>query len=630
MNLHIPKDYRPDIDGMRGLAVLLVVVNHAFPQALPSGFIGVDVFFIISGYLITNIILQEIHDGKFSLIDFYSRRIRRIFPSLFVVLLSSFAFGWFFLLGDEFKQLGKHIFGGATFISNILLWQESGYFDQVSAAKPLLNLWSLGVEEQYYIIWPLILMMLSSRSMMVLKISIAIFTASFFLNVIYIYIFDDSSSAFFLPQSRFWELMLGAILSCLPRCKILSLTFEKFVNNIFLRNTFSIAGFGCIFLSAFISIEKNIFPGFFALLPCFGAILVISAGSDSYINKNFLSNKYLVWVGLISYPLYLWHWPLLSFEFILFNDSENTVLRVFTILFSFFLAVITYHCIEKRFRYGNHGLKKSIVLLFLMICIGYVGLNTYMRDGLIFRLKHIQFRLPEKLQQLGVKQNPADHFMTPQFDTRDATKQTLVLWGDSYAGHLVAGFNKNASHNFNIKILDGGCPPLLNTELSNRPNCPKFTENNLNKVLQEQPDYLVLAANWTDYRNWIEVEETIKILKSNGINNIALVGPAPQWKDTLYKQLYLDFLSKRISTIDYQVPYRMDFGLNPNFYSIEAKLKVIASNLHVSYLSVVDVLCNSSGCITRFGESADSLSSFDGGHLTKTASEYVVKNFIRN
>jgi peptidoglycan/LPS O-acetylase OafA/YrhL len=201
MNLHITKNYRPDIDGMRGLAVLLVVINHAFPQVLPSGFIGVDVFFIISGYLITNIILQEIRDEKFSLINFYSRRIRRIFPSLLVVLISSFAFGWFFLLGDEFKQLGKHIFGGATFISNIILWQESGYFDQVSAAKPLLNLWSLGVEEQYYIIWPLILLMLASRSMVVLKISIAIFIISFLFNVIYIYVFDDSSSAFFLINS---------------------------------------------------------------------------------------------------------------------------------------------------------------------------------------------------------------------------------------------------------------------------------------------------------------------------------------------------------------------------------------------------------------------------------------------
>jgi hypothetical protein len=161
-----------------------------------------------------------------------------------------------------------------------------------------------------------------------------------------------------------------------------------------------------------------------------------------------------------------------------------------------------------------------------------------------------------------------------------------------------------------------------------RSNCPKFTEKNLNKVLQERPDYLVLAANWTDYRNWLEIEETIKILKSNGISNIALVGPAPQWRDTLYKQLYLDFLNNRSTTKDYQTPYRMDFGLNPNFYSIEAKLKVIASNLQVPYLSVVDVLCNSSGCITRFGESADSLSSFDGGHLTKTASEYVVQRFI--
>lgn len=175
--------YRPDIDGLRAIAILSVIGFHAFPFLVQGGFIGVDIFFVISGFLISTIIFGSLERGNFSFVEFYIRRINRIFPALLLVLITCFAFGWFVLLSDEYKQLGKHIAGGAGFISNFIFWNESGYFDNVAEAKPLLHLWSLGVEEQFYIIWPLLLWLAWKRHLNLLSIAIIVAVISFALNI---------------------------------------------------------------------------------------------------------------------------------------------------------------------------------------------------------------------------------------------------------------------------------------------------------------------------------------------------------------------------------------------------------------------------------------------------------------
>jgi peptidoglycan/LPS O-acetylase OafA/YrhL len=209
-HLSHPK-YRPDIDGLRAIAVLSVVAFHAFPNLVKGGLIGVDVFFVISGYIISTIIFENLDRGTFSLAEFYARRIRRIFPALLLVLVASYAFGWFALLADEYKQLGKHIAAGAGFVSNIVLWNEAGYFDNSAETKPLLHLWSLGIEEQFYIVWPLLLWLTWKQKFNLLTITIPLAAASFYLSVKGIG--KDEVANFYSPQTRFWELLSGSLLA---------------------------------------------------------------------------------------------------------------------------------------------------------------------------------------------------------------------------------------------------------------------------------------------------------------------------------------------------------------------------------------------------------------------------------
>src|SRR5262249_5222476 len=206
--------YRPDIDGLRAIAVLSVVAFHAFPSWVTGGFIGVDVFFVISGFLISTIIFENLDRGTFSFAEFYARRIKRIFPALLLVLIASYAFGWFALLADEYKQLGKHIAAGAGFVSNIVSWNEAGYFDNSAETKPLLHLWSLGIEEQFYIVWPLLLWLAWKRKFNLLTITILVAVVSFYLNAKGIK--EDAVATFYSPQTRFWELFCGSLLAWFP------------------------------------------------------------------------------------------------------------------------------------------------------------------------------------------------------------------------------------------------------------------------------------------------------------------------------------------------------------------------------------------------------------------------------
>ena len=203
--------YRPDIDGLRAIAVLSVVGFHAAPGRIPAGFIGVDIFFVISGYLITSIILKGLEAGTFNFAEFYGRRVKRIFPALLIVLLASLAIGYFILLDDQFKELGKHIAGGAGFVSNLVLWGESGYFDNAADFKPLLHLWSLGIEEQFYIVWPFLLWLAWKQRFNYLPVLLVIAFASFALNIYTVS--SDPVAAFYSPLTRFWELLVGSILA---------------------------------------------------------------------------------------------------------------------------------------------------------------------------------------------------------------------------------------------------------------------------------------------------------------------------------------------------------------------------------------------------------------------------------
>lgn len=619
--------YRADIDGLRALAILLVVIYHAFPKLLPGGFIGVDVFFVISGYLISTIIYEHLEKGDFSFSNFYLRRIKRIFPALLAVLITCFAIGWFTLLADEYKQLGKHIAGGAGFISNLMLWSESGYFDSASHTKPLLHLWSLGVEEQFYFIWPVIIWAAWKFQLNLMAVAISIALISFGINIYQIHYIDNLATTFYLPHSRFWELMAGAILA--------QYTLKHPVLGKPIQNAQSAVGLTLILVGVALINTQSLFPGYWALLPVIGTVLIINAGPEARINRFLFGHPILVWIGLISFPMYLWHWPALVFARITAKGAPTASTQMLAILSSLALATLTFLLIERPIRLGKYHKTTAAILCFLMLGIGFVGFNTHARDGLTFRLNQIQFRLPPVLQSLG-QSNP-NHSSSTQVQNTKSTeapgnqdpkaaqppKKQIWLWGDSYAGHLVAGYQARFGDQFEIiQLNSNGCPPILNLELPNRRNCTQSNQQNFVRVLNKKPYKVVLAANWTDY-DWKKVDQTIKALHKSGFNSIDVIGPAPQWNDSLYKQLYLNYLE----TKNPEIPYRMQFGLNKNFLLIEPKLKELAALNNARYISIVNILCNDSGCITRFGDSSETLASFDGGHFTEVASKYVVSKF---
>jgi peptidoglycan/LPS O-acetylase OafA/YrhL len=305
--------YRPDIDGLRAIAVLSVVAFHAFPNWLKGGFIGVDVFFVISGYLISTIIFESLENGTFSFGEFYSRRIKRIFPALLLVLLACYTFGWFVMVADEYKQLGKHIAAGAGFFSNISFWHEAGYFDSLSETKPLLHLWSLGIEEQFYLLWPMLLWFAWKRNFNLLTITILVAAVSFFLNVKGIK--EDAVATFYSPQTRFWELLCGSILAWVTLYKKeVSTTVMARLGGGLVSSTYRVmlepegkavcnilSFLGLLLLTfGFFRINKELsFPGKWAVVPVLGAVLIIFAGPKAWANRTILSNKAVVWFGLV-------------------------------------------------------------------------------------------------------------------------------------------------------------------------------------------------------------------------------------------------------------------------------------------------------------------------------------------
>lgn len=470
--------YRADIDGLRALAVLSVVVFHTFPGVLPGGFIGVDIFFVISGFLISTILLENLRKGTFSFTEFYSRRIRRIFPALLVVLAASYAFGWFALLPDEFMQLGKNIAAGAGFVSNFLLWSESGYFDSAAELKPLLHLWSLGIEEQFYIAWPLLLWAVARLRLNTLTVIVVVASLSFMLNIASVG--DNAIAAFYSPLTRCWELLLGAIVAyglirkelfsgCIDRLQgwLARILFEHpaHCSPVAMRTGVSLLGLAAIVAGFWVINRTRSFPGYWALLPTLGAALLIASGPNAWVNRKILSASVLVWFGLISYPLYLWHWPLLSFLKIVEGETPSPGIRTAAVGTAILLAWLTYRLVEKPVRFGLKGRSVTIVLTLLMLGLGFLGYNTYKRDGLEFRNKVFQQNKGQVKYQESFYENDACRKMHPGFRgfycfVTNAGEPTVQILGDSHANRLVMGLARHADENI-LQIGHHGCPPFL-------------------------------------------------------------------------------------------------------------------------------------------------------------------------
>ncbi|OKO72854.1 hypothetical protein AC629_37365 [Bradyrhizobium sp. NAS80.1] len=364
-------NYRPNIDGLRAVAVLLVVIFHAFPDEawLPGGFVGVDVFFVISGYLISKILFSEIEQHRFSLASFYGRRIRRIFPALAVCLAVVLAYGFVVLMPSQLAQLGKQVFFGASFLSNFALLSESGYFDSAATSKPLLHLWSLGIEEQFYILWPPLLWIAFKLKVAIGRLIVGLLVASFAINIALS--LTDTSSDFYLPFSRFWELLAGAALAWRPDINLKA----------GLKHVISLAGLATILMSARLFSPEMSFPGWLALLPVAGSAAIILASSDAVVNKNILSSRLAVSIGLISYPLYLWHWPLIAFSYVIRGKPPTLLMAFGIVIASLLLAWTTYRFIERPVRLSSSRSQCTQVVAACLAVLGTCGLAVWVTGG---------------------------------------------------------------------------------------------------------------------------------------------------------------------------------------------------------------------------------------------------------
>jgi peptidoglycan/LPS O-acetylase OafA/YrhL len=477
--------YRPDVDGLRAVAVLAVLAYHAFPLSAPGGFAGVDVFFVISGFLITGIILDALKDGSFSFADFYWRRVRRIFPALILVLAASLALGWLLLLPDEFMQLGKHVAAGAGFVSNIVFWREAGYFDGAAELKPLLHLWSLGVEEQYYLAWPLLLFLFRGSPQRMLAMIGALAAASFAANLWLTA--ERPTAAFYLPVTRFWELLAGGLLAFFA-------VQEKYSD---LKATCGLA----LLAGAFLLLHgQRDFPGWWALLPVLGTALLVWAGPGAWINRHLLANRAMVYVGLISYPLYLWHWPLLSYARIVQGGEPPAALRWGLLAASLLLAALTYELVEKKIRFARRPALRRASFPALAASMAALGAG-----GLLALQSHIDPRSASVPLVREISTASADWTYHGDRVMPGDTDKTVLFFGDSHMQHYWPRIEKvvrerAAPLRTVIFKTTGGCAPVPGIERRGQ-QCSRFVDEGLQLARRPEVETVVIAASWVGFVN---------------------------------------------------------------------------------------------------------------------------------
>jgi peptidoglycan/LPS O-acetylase OafA/YrhL len=641
--------YRPDIDGLRAIAVLSVLGFHAFPAAVPGGFIGVDIFFVISGFLISSIIFEQCRASTFGLLEFYSRRARRIFPALIVVLIATLGLGWMIFLPSDLAKLAKAIAGAAVFISNFSSLAEQGYFDTSAELKPLLHLWSLAVEEQFYLCWPLLLVGLIRWKSGPLQAARVVCLVSFVLC--FRLTRSNQAAAFYLPVSRFWELMFGCILalelagvqhdwlSITARYRF-GIPWRRF------RAVASVSGLAVIAFGLAAINRDRAFPGLWALAPTFATILLIGAGEGAWINRRILSHPALVYVGLISYPLYLWHWPLLSFLRYSSVGEPGALSKISALAVSFVLADLTRRLLENPIRSGGSVRLKGAVAAGALGCMGLAGLAVFLLDG-------VPSRFSEAIQNT-VRDHSAPALTAYKFSTcflippaeahrfadecdgsKDNRGQKVLLWGDSQAAHLAPGLRKaislqNDAFNFSQYTVSS-CPPVLGYD--GKSACRAGNDLIFQKIAAIGPDIVVLGGLWNVYSQQDTPETiaeglgaTVGRLRAIGVRRIIGVGQFPLW----------DILPAKILGSIYESNGKESDSagelLKENRHVMSVDIRVIDSTIRAAFIaagaefiSPSATLCNAGGCLVAVPNTEGIPMDWDSTHLTVAGSEFFVR-----
>lgn len=464
-------EYRKEIDGLRALAIVPVILFHADFTLFTGGFVGVDVFFVISGFLITTLLLEEHQRKAFSFLNFYERRARRILPALYLVLFVCTFFAYHFLSPWDLLDFAKSLLGANLFVANIAAYQQSGYFDASSAIKPLLHIWSLSIEEQYYLLLPvLLLVFLKWRTRWLASGMAALFLASLFASQNKLV--SDPSAAFFFIYSRAWELLLGSI--CALAKPLLRPAPKPVV-----EESAALLGLALILLSIFTFTQDTPFPGLMALLPTVGTSLVLLFGTHSTLTGKFLANRFFVGIGLISYSAYLWHQPVFAFYRYQSIIHPTQTAMVLCILASFLLAYLTWAWVEQPFRNKHQFSQKQIFALSaigaLVLCGAAVTLHLSKGFPNRFPAEYANAFNPPKVKEgkfcKFTPMNASANIDGCEFGNTSSS-QTVFLFGDSHASSLIGALHEEFQHlhikGMRVRLHD--CPHNIPGMASGQPD----------------------------------------------------------------------------------------------------------------------------------------------------------------
>jgi len=542
-------NYRAEIDGVRAIAVVSVILFHLGFEFIAGGYVGVDIFFVISGYLITGLIYSEIKSKNFSYIKFYKRRVARLLPALVITLLMVLIFGFFFYDNQAFDNLGKEVLFSSLGVANILFGQGINYFAQDEAVRPLIHLWSLGVEEQFYFIWPTLLILFLSlkfvRSIPAFVWSLILL--SFSLSLAIYYVDSEPTKAYFYPQYRAFELLIGSATALFMKSSL----FDELNISDKVKDYISIIAVLLMVIPMFIFDKDTPFPSFYTLAPTLGTALFIAFANQTSTAKLF-STKYIVFIGLISYPLYLYHQPVISYLHF-FKMADSTLLSLAVVmLFSIPLASFTYLYIEKPIRRVVHKPVSSKIYILSLIgmlgLLGASGLFVAKNNGLGERFKILN------PFAYSVSQNSATTFhknFSRGFSVSKKSSGKILFIGDSVVQHYVYPISKSLGIPFDEvdTITRGGCVLLKDVEFQDPYQLSDISCSSLRKKLysiKKKYEYIVISQSWSTYdenilnsnsqdtiKKWESfIDETLKFIEPLA-QKVIIIGLHPEVSGTL-------------------------------------------------------------------------------------------------
>lgn len=630
-------EYRPEVDGLRAIAIVPVVLFHAGVEIFSGGFIGVDVFFVISGYLISSIIYKEMTEGKFSLARFYERRAKRIIPPLLVVVAFSCLMSVFFMDNIQKHDFYQSLISVATFSSNFLFWMETGYFEQASELKPLLHTWSLSVEEQFYIVFPLLLLFVTKfRYRTIMSIIVALSILS--LIIAEMTLQRDPSASFYLPMSRAWELLAGSILAMFPNVEIRKR-----------NNWISLAALLGLTAAIFVYDASVSFPGISAVPVIIATGLIIRYAHRGTWAAQVLSVRPFVFIGSVSYSLYLWHQPLFAFARLNYGTHPSLWLMLSLCALAFIFSVISLKFIENPFRNGSFqfykGTQKVIwYSTFSLIVMAGFGLVQTM-------IPHM--RQTDNLSQIDSLKQITDSYMyfdytstmrkgichsvsLASLETNSCIEKghvNIAIIGDSYAAALYSGLNSvraDLGESVGIsQMTNGNGPPFIRTDRfidGDIITVAEATSNSIKILTDLKPNYVILSwliggrsSYGTAADDAAAIKETILAIKEiSPQTKFIVVGPAPQWDGNLLNHLIAEYDEYNVIPDAY-----LSRGLNPHTFSNDAFLKGFDWGHDVKFLSIVDILCKESTSCLAYINDLSHISTIDWGHLTVDGSKFV-------